>query len=126
MNIIIGTISTLLITLALTLGITNENMLEDKITDSPIIEIENNEVIDVNDFWNMQEIEYAARGEEVDLILENKFLKEIAKLNDLEISRQAKIYISEYEGQKNDEYSKFQENFITYRFKRQYFAEKKS
>ena len=87
-------------------NVTNDKELEDAY----------NDIINVNDYWSIQTIEYATRGDEIDLTSENIFLKEIAKLNNLEISRQLKLYISEDAKQKAEEYSKFQENLVTYRF----------
>ena len=93
------------------------NISGDKIVEISSGDIENEEIIQVNIYNYLYTEEFGARGENVNLTLEYNFLKKIAEKMDLEIGYQLKLYLPEYEEQKGEDYSKFQENEITYEFK---------
>jgi len=123
MNSIINVISVIFVTLVVAISVPNiKDYNEIRVSGEEIIEIpskdtENKDCININDFYRIDTEEYATRGEDADLVAEYDFFNKIAEKNDLEISRQRRIYISEFDGQKAVEYSKFQENCINYHFK---------
>lgn len=120
MTTVIGVLSTVFVVLMLSTGIpnikeyNNINVSGEKIF---VNKNDNEDIININNFYRIETEEYAVRGEDTDLISEYSFLRNIAKQNDLDIRHQTRVYISEYKGQKSDKYSKFQENDIIYRFK---------
>lgn len=126
----IGIVSTIIIALAILMNgqeiIKTDNLHLsgdkniDKITDfeieedNTILVSEKEDSININLFGMNMYPSWDGKADERDLTGEYVFLKEIAEKNDLEISRQMKIYIKDEE---KGEYSKFQENFIIYKEK---------
>lgn len=123
MNTVIGVLSTVFVTLILSVGIPNLkdygniNVSGEEIIEIPSTDDENEDIININNFYRLETEEYAVRAFEVDLISEYDFLKKIAEQNDLDISRQLKNYVPEHIAQKYEEYSDFQQNIIIFNFK---------
>ena len=123
-NAVVGSLSTVFVTLIAVICVSSmkeynniaENLSGDIIINNPSNNKEYKDIIKVNQLGITSEND-GARGVDSDLIYEYKFLKRIAEVNNLEISWQRKIYVPEYNGQKWEDFSKFQENVIYYDFK---------
>ena len=107
MTTVIGVLSTVFI--ALTLFINGQ-----EIPKNEEVNMLEEDIININLFGMNMYPSWDGKADERDLTGEYVFLKKIAETNDLEISRQMKIYIRD---EKTREYSEFQENFIIYKEK---------
>lgn len=97
-------------------------MLTTEVNDFPKIDIgqemhenTNEDVIYINEYAIADNYDIMGRAEEVDLTDEYTFLENVADTMNFGITRQIKIYQPEFKGQKQDEFSKFQENVIFYK-----------
>ena len=83
MNTVIGVLSTVFVTLILSVGIPNLkdygniNVSGEEIIEIPSTDDENEDIININNFYRLETEEYAVRAFEVDLISEYDFLKKI-------------------------------------------------
>lgn len=73
------------------------------------------DIIYVNEDVVIDSYDVLGRADEVDLIAEYTFLRNVADEMKLDITRQIKIYQPEFKGQKQEEFSVFQENVIFYK-----------
>lgn len=130
MKIFIGTLTTIVVALLISVGITNIKDNNTNISGDEIVPISSGDevseissgnvvsedVININNFYRLSTESYAVKAIEVDLISEYDFLKNIAKQNDLVVGGQLENYISQYIGQRYENYSKFQQNLINFYF----------
>ena len=123
-KVAVGSLSTVFVALIAVILVSNikeyngisENLSGDIIINNPSNNKEYKDILIVNPLGMTSEND-GARGVDSDLIYEYEFLKRIAEANKMEISWQRKIYVPEYDGQKWEDFSKFQENVIYYDFK---------
>lgn len=73
------------------------------------------DIICINEDVINDNYDILGRAEEVNLISEYDFLSKIVEKNKFKVTRQIKIYQPEFKGQKQSEFSKFQENMIIYK-----------
>jgi len=123
MNTVIGVLSTVFVALILSLGMPNLkdydniNVSGEEIIEIPSIDDENEDIININNFYRLETESYAVRAFEVDLISEYDFLEKIAEQSDLYVTCQLKNYVPKHIVQKYEEYSDFQQNIINFYFK---------
>lgn len=123
MNTVIGLLSTVFVTLILSVGIPNLkdydniNVSGEEIVEMPSNNGENEDIININNFYRLETESYAVRAFEVDLISEYDFLEKVAKQSDLYVTCQLKNYVPDHIAQKYEEYSDFQQNIINFYFK---------
>lgn len=131
MNTVIEALGTILITLMLSIGMSNVkdydniNMSGEQINEIPVIE--NEDIININNFYRIETEEYAVECEEADLVLEYNFLERIAEQNNLNIRYQYKHFMPKHIVQKYKEYADFQQNMVIFNFKdnRDFYIEMK-
>lgn len=123
MNTVIEVLSTVFVALILSLGMPNLedydniNVSGEEIIEMPSNNGENEDIININNFYRLETESYAVRAFEVDLISEYDFLEKIAEQSDLYVTCQLKNYVPKHIAQKYEEYSDFQQNIINFYFK---------
>lgn len=123
MNTVLDVLGTILVTLMLSVGMSNVkdydnvNMSGEQINEMPVVEVENKDIININNFYRIETEEYGVICEEADLTFEYDFLKKIAEQNNLIIRHQYKNFMPNHIAQKYEEYADFQQNIVIFNFK---------
>lgn len=108
-------LSVFLMIMILMVGCTNVENNNQITNEDNINHVETKDDIYINDNIINMNYDIDGRAEEVNLLSEYSFLNTVLEQNNAVSSREIKIYLRAYKGQKREEYSKFQENTIIYK-----------